>query len=278
LTQGYNGKFSANLAMQYNKSISLGLNINSHFIDFRKSTYLFEENTNDGSTINEVNFENELYTTGEGFSLQLGTIVKLTDDIRIGLSYATPTWLTLREETTQYLSTFDDEASQGYVVNPSIVNIFPEYNLKTPGKLIGSIAYILGKSGLISFDYSRKNYANTSFDTNDNSLDNALNSDINDTFRAANSYKIGAELRQKNFSFRGGYRLEESPYKDTSIAGDLKGFSLGLGYSFGNSKVDLAYENIKQKTMQQLYQSGSLDAASINNKNSIVTLTLSLDL
>jgi long-subunit fatty acid transport protein len=278
LTQGYNGKFSANLAMQYNKSISLGLNINSHFIDFRKSTYLFEENTNDGSTINEVNFENELYTTGEGFSLQLGTIVKLTDDIRIGLSYATPTWLTLREETTQYLSTFDDEASQGYVVNPSIVNIFPEYNLKTPGKLIGSIAYILGKSGFISFDYSRKNYANTSFDTNDNSLDNALNSDINETFRAANSYKIGAELRQKNFSFRGGYRLEESPYKDTSIAGDLKGFSLGLGYSFGNSKVDLAYENIKQKILQQLYQSGSLDAASINNKNSIVTLTLSLDL
>ncbi len=134
LTQGYNGKFSANLAMQYNKSIALGLNINSHFIDFRKSTYLFEENTNDGSTINEVNFENELYTTGEGFSLQLGTIVKLTDDIRIGLSYATPTWLTLREETTQYLSTFDDEASQGYVVNPSIVNIFPEYNLKTPGE------------------------------------------------------------------------------------------------------------------------------------------------
>jgi len=53
---------------------------------------------------------------------------------------------------------------------------------------------------------------------------------------------------------------------------------LGLGYSFGNSKVDLAYENIKQKTMQQLYQNGSLDAASINNKNSIVTLTLSLDL
>jgi long-subunit fatty acid transport protein len=225
-----------------------------------------------------VNFENELYTTGEGFSLQLGTIVKLTDDIRIGLSYATPTWLTLREETTQYLSTFDDEANQGYVVNPSIVNIFPEYNLKTPGKLIGSIAYVLGKSGLISFDYSRKNYANTSFNTNDNSLDNTLNSDIINTFRAANSYKIGAELRQKNFSFRGGYRLEESPYKDTSIAGDLKGFSLGLGYSFGNSKVDLAYENIKQKTMQQLYQNGSLDAASINNKNSIVTLTLSLDL
>ena len=86
------------------------------------------------------------------------------------------------------------------------------------------------------------------------------------------------ELRHKKFSFRGGYRLEESPYKNTATVGDLNGFSLGLGYNFGNSKLDLAYENTEQKRTQQLYQSGTLDAASLNNKNSIVTLTLSLDL
>lgn len=278
LTQGYNGKFSANIALQYSESIYLGLNINSHFIDFRKSTYLIEENTNAGSTINRVRFENELYTTGEGFSLQLGSIVKLSNNIRVGLSYATPTWLTLREETTQYLSTFDNAANENYVVNPSIVNVFPEYKLRTPAKLTGSLAYIVGKSGLISFDYSRKNYGNTRFNTGDNPLDNELNSDISNNFKAANSYKIGAELRHKKFSFRGGYRLEESSYKNTATVGDLNGFSLGLGYNFGNSKLDLAYENTEQKRTQQLYQSGTLDAASLNNKNSIVTLTLSLDL
>ena len=254
------------------------MNINSHFIDFRKSTYFIEENNNAGSTINRVNFENELYTTGEGLSIQLGSIVKLSDNVRAGLSYATPTWLTLREETTQYLSTFNDAENNGYTLNPNIVNVFPEYNLRTPGKLTGSLAYIVGKTGLISFDYSRKNYGNTRFNTGENQLDNELNNDISNNFKAANSYKIGAELRHKKFSFRGGYRLEESPYKNTTVVGDLTGFSLGLGYNFGNSKLDLAYENTEQKRMQQLYQSGNLDPASLNNKNSILTLTLSLDL
>jgi hypothetical protein len=277
-SRGYNGKFSANIAFQYNQSISLGLNLNSHFIDFEKSTYLFEKNSNTDSTVNEVNFENKLYTTGEGFSLQLGTIVKLTDKLRVGFSYDTPTWLTLREETTQYLSTFGNANNQSYVVNPNIVNIFPEYNLKTPGKVTGSIAYVLGKTGIISFDYARKNYANMSFDTGDNQLDTALSNDIKNTFKVANTYKLGAELRHKNISFRGGYRLEESPYKNAKIAGDLNGFSIGIGYNFGFSRLDLAYENTEQKRQQQLYESGTLDTASINNKNSIISLTLSMDL
>ena len=162
--------------------------------------------------------------------------------MRFGFNYSSPTWLTLREETTQYLSTFNDVENNGFTVNPNIVNIFPEYNLKTPCNMTGSVAYILGKKGLISFDYTRKNYANMSFDTGDNQLDTALSSDINNTFKVANTYKLGAELRHKNISFRGGYRIEESPYKNTNIANDLNGFSLGIGYNFGYTKIDLAYE------------------------------------
>ena len=275
---GHNGKFSANIAFQYNESISLGLNLNSHFLEFSKKTFLIEENDNVDSTVNLVNFENQLFTKGEGFSLQLGTIIKLSDELRFGFSYASPTWLTLREETTQYLSTFNDTENNGYIVNPNIVNIFPEYDLKTPGKMTGSVAYVLGKKGLISFDYSRKNYANMSFDTGDNQLDTALGNDINNTFKVANTYRLGAELRHKNISFRGGYRIEESPYKNANISGDLNGFSLGIGYNFGYTKLDLAYEHTEQKRQQQFFESGTLDAASINNKNSIVSLTLSMDL
>ena len=134
-SMGHNGKFSANIAFQYNESISLGLNLNSHFLEFSKKTFLIEENDNIDSTVNLVNFENQLFTKGEGFSLQLGTIIKLTDELRFGFNYSSPTWLTLREETTQYLSTFNDAENNGFTVNPNIVNIFPEYNLKTPGNM-----------------------------------------------------------------------------------------------------------------------------------------------
>ncbi|MCK5402171.1 MAG: hypothetical protein KAJ28_11110 [Flavobacteriaceae bacterium] len=53
-------------------------------------------------------------------------------------------------------------------------------------------------------------------------------------------------------SFRGSYRLEESPYNNTDFYGDLKGFSLGLDYNFGNTKLDLAYENSKRTIDHQL--------------------------
>ena len=65
---GYNGKFSFNFATQYQENLSLGINLNSHFIDYERSTYFFEENSNPGSLVNEVGFENNLSTVGTGFS------------------------------------------------------------------------------------------------------------------------------------------------------------------------------------------------------------------
>ena len=160
---GYNGKFSANLGFQYDKNIYFGINLNSHLVNYERSTLFYEDNTNTGSTINQVNFDNTLLTTGEGFSLQLGSIVKVNDFIRLGLTYDSPTWLRLREETTQYLYTFEDATNLEAEVDPAVINVFPEYNLRTPAKITGSAAFIIGDTGLISVDFSRKDYSATKF-------------------------------------------------------------------------------------------------------------------
>ena len=165
---GYNGKFSANLGLQYNKNISFGINLNSHFINYERSTYLYEENTNVGSTINQVDFENTLLTMGEGFSLQLGSIVKVNDFIRLGITYDSPTWLTLREETTQYIYTLEDATGLEANVDPGVINVFPQYRLQTPAKIMGSAAFIIGKKGLLSVDFSRKDYGSTKFKSSKN--------------------------------------------------------------------------------------------------------------
>lgn len=276
-SQGYNGKFTVNVAGQFNDNIHLGLSINSHFIDFSNKSFFIEENNNSGATINVVNFENQLFTKGEGFSLQLGGIIKLSDGLRAGLSYTTPTWLTLREETTQYITTLTSN-NQRYTVNPSVIVVFPNYKLKTPGKISGSLAYIFSKSGLISFDYSRTNFAETSYNTTNDQLNNALNSQISNTFKAANSYRFGGEYRFNNMSFRAGYKLVESPYKNTALFSDLKGYTLGFGYNFGNTRLDLAYENMTQEVAKSLYSNGNLNNALLNTKNSIFTLSLNMNL
>jgi len=276
---GYNGKFSVNAAIQHNDNLYFGINLNSHFINYERSTFLFEENSNSGSLVTEVGFENNLSTIGNGFSFQLGGIAKLSDVLRVGISYDSPTWYTIKEETTQYLATVrDDDGLISQTLDPQIINIFPDYKLQTPSKLTGSLALILNKKGLISFDYSRKDYGSTKFTPESDTYNSAQNNAISNNLKNANTYRIGGEIRHENFSFRGGYKLEESPYNNTSFYGDLKGYSFGLGYNFGNSKLDLAYENSKRTINHQLYNVGLTSATSIASENSNFTLTLSMNL
>jgi len=276
---GYNGKFGVNLAVQYEDNLYLGLNLNSHFINYDRSTFLFEENSNAGSLVTEVDFENNLSTIGNGFSFQLGGIAKLSNDVRVGLSYDSPTWYTISEETSQYVASVrDDGGPTTAIVDPRIINIYPDYKLQTPAKITGSIALILNKQGLISFDYSRKDYGSTKFKPESDTYFASQNTNISNNLKVANTYRIGGELRQDNFSFRGGYRLEQSPYNDTSFYGDLKGYSLGIGYNFGGTRLDLAYENSKRDINYQLYNVGLTNAARINRENSNFTLSLSMNL
>lgn len=276
---GYNGKFGINLAAQYEDNLYLGLNLNSHFINYDRSTFLFEENSNVGSLVTEVDFENNLSTVGNGFSFQLGGIAKLSNDVRVGLTYDSPTWYTISEETSQYVASVrDDGGPTTAIVDPRVINIYPDYKLQTPAKITGSIALVFNQQGLISFDYSRKDYGSTKFKPESDSYFASQNTDISNSLKVANTYRIGGELRQDNFSFRGGYKLEQSPYNDTSFYGDLKGYSLGIGYNFGGTRLDLAYENAKRDINYQLYNVGLTNAARINKENSNFTLSLSMNL
>ena len=273
---GYNGKVTFNVATQYEDDLYLGLNLNSHFIDYQRSTLLFEENTNAGSTVNYVEFENNLSTRGNGFSFQLGGIMKLSPEFRVGLTYDSPTWYTIEEETTQYLATDGDN---GFLeINPDVINVYPQYKLQTPAKVTGSLAYVFANEGLISFDYSKKDYSKTKFKPESDAFFSDQNNVMSNILTDAATYKIGGEYKHKQFSFRGGYRFEESPYADGVTVGDLKGYSLGLGYNFGNTKLDITYDQSNRTNKTPLYNLGLIDTATIDRTNSNITLSLSFNI
>lgn len=274
---GLNGKLSFNFATQFQDNLYLGLNLNSHFINYEKSTAYFEANNNTGSEINEVYFENNLSTLGSGFSFQLGGIAKLGSNVRLGASYESPTWYTISEETTEYLETFSDEFGEA-TVNPNVINIYPDYKLQTPGKYTGSLAVLFGTNGLLSFDYSYKDYSTTKFKPTSDP-DFAFQNDLMAAqLKGASTYRLGGEYRVENWSLRGGYRLEESPYSNDDLIGDLIGYLVGLGYNFGNIKLDLAYDMAQQEKSYQLFPVGLTDNAFIDANNSNYTLTLSFGL
>ncbi len=301
-SSGFAGKFTANLGLQVAENYYFGLNLNSHSATSTKITEFSELDNDPDSPIDEVIFRNNLTSISSGFSLNLGVIAKVTDQFRAGLSYESPTWNTITEEISQRLTNILDtddineiptEINQDVIsrssnntlrlnANPNVVTILPDYQLRTPGKLTASAAILFGKQGLISFGYSYKDYSNTRYSDEFGSGFNDLNIAIKETFKATSAFRVGGEYRQENWSYRAGFRYEESPYKTTTrnpYTGSTKGYAIGLGYNFGKIKVDLAYDRSEQNRNQEFYpNSGFTNTTQINSRNNSITATLSLNL
>ncbi|GAB3724578.1 OmpP1/FadL family transporter [Flavobacterium koreense] len=285
---GYNGKLTFNASTQYKDKFSFGINLNSHFIDYKQSTSFFEANDNPkytiGSTVDRVRFNNQLYTYGTGFSFNIGTIFKPTKEVRLGLAYESPTWYKLNDELSQQVVTSgyglnpaqDNTLYSTQVTDPNVTMIFQPYKLQTPGKWTGSFAYIFGKKGLISLDYSMKDYSNMEYRPQ-NDFPNE-NRSMRNLLTTSSEVRLGTEYKIKKWSLRGGYRWEQSPYKNGNAIGDLTGYSGGLGYNFGSTKVDLAYAHTKRNYNLQFFSQGLVDPARIENITDNVTLTLIFEL
>jgi hypothetical protein len=289
-SSGYSGKLSFNAATSYKDKLYIGINLNSHFTDFRQSSVFYEENNNPlGSDykVTKLQFNNDLYTYGTGFSFQLGAIAKVTNEVRLGLAYESSTWYNLSDEFSQKLiavsSNVDGDLPQD-VIDPRVTNIYAPYKLQTPSKVTGSFAYIFGTSGLISIDYAIKNYANTKFKPENDNYFSSLNANISNTLDNSGELRIGGEYKIDKLSLRAGFRYEQSPYKssntlgDSITIGDLKGYSAGLGYNFGSTKVDLAYAYAERDSEQGFFSRGLTDGPKINSINNTVSLTLLFEL
>lgn len=278
---GYNGKLSFNAAAEYDERFYFGVNLNSHFVDFNQTTSFYEDyldspNHDTTTGVQASRFTNELYTYGTGFSFQLGTIAKVTNEFRVGVAYESPTWYRLNDELRQTLlvdcaDCFDDATS--FYADPDLVIVYPTYRLNTPGKWTGSLAYVFGTRGLLSFDYSLKDYSNTKFKHS-----TEVNTQLSTLLDTANEFRVGGEYRIKAWSLRAGYRFEESPYKDSNIMGDQTSYSGGLGYNFGDVKLDMSYTFAKRDFQQAFFAQGMVDTATINQKNNNVSLTVLFEL
>lgn len=277
---GFNGKYTMNFGVQYTDNIYMGINLNFHSVDYVESNFLFEANSNPGSIVNRVEFENNLSVLGNGFSAQIGGIAKVTDEFRLGFTFDTPTWYEISEETTQFLRTrrMEDGSSITTVVDPNVLNVFADYELRTPGRYSASAAYVFGKQGLISVDYSYKDYSQTEFSSDFSGEFASVNSAISSTLKGSSSIKVGGEYRINELSLRAGMQYEESPYKNETTVGDLTGFSLGLGYDFGDYNFDIAYARAEQDSRRQLYDVGLTNAADIETTFNNIVFTLGISL
>lgn len=278
ISTGYNGKLTFNVAAQYQKWLFIGLNLNSHFADYQQSTSFYESNSNDAAQgLQRVRFNNDLATYGSGFSFQLGGIARVTDAFRVGVSYESPTWYRMEDEFTQSISfsAMDAETEINNFFDPRIV-LVSTYKIQTPSKWTGSLAYVFGQSGLISFDFAIKDYSNTNFRPERDFME--INDIMSEVLDMSSEFRIGAEKKIKKWSLRAGYRFEQSPYKNGRTIGDLNAISGGLGYNFGDTKIDLSYTHARRDYEQGFFSRGLTDPAKIESVNNNVSLSVIFEL
>ncbi len=277
-TSGYNGKFTLNMSSQYQENLFLGASLNFHSVIYDRITLFDETGYDPASEIQSTRFDNFLHTEGYGFSFSVGAIAKLNDNIRVGGSYQSPTWYNLTDDTSQRISTDSPVQNPDLnFINFNIVNLFEEYRIKTPGKLTGSVAVIFGKDGLLSFDYGYQDMSQAELRPSSDPSFASENDFISNTLGAVSTFRVGGEYRIDKVSLRGGYRFEQSPYEDGVTVGDLEGYSAGIGFNFGGSRLDLAVNRTEQDFNQQLFDTGISTPAFINNINTNVTLGFTLN-
>ena len=287
ISRGYNGKLSFNAGFQYNNNIYFGVNLNSHFIDYDNYTILNETNSNGDSgefRINGIYFENRLSTFGEGFSAQFGVISKISDVFRFGFTYDTPTWYTISEETSQYLESSmidEDDNVSLLITNPNAINIYEDYTLQLPSKITASSALVFKNFGLFSFDYSRRDFSSIRFKPKNDIHFSNLNQEISLRLKEVNTYRFGAEILADRLSFRGGYMIENSPYKSgyisefDNIDDSTSGFSLGIGYKLNDTIIDFSFVKIESSKYKRLYDTGLTNQINVDAKNTIITISVS---
>src|SRR5690606_5963571 len=103
---GFNNQLTGNVGFDINKKLYLGASLTVHFVDYLTSSAIYEENRSavaDG--YQKLLFNNQTYTYGSGFSFNIGGIFKATEELRIGASYQSPTWMSLQDEFSQSLQT-----------------------------------------------------------------------------------------------------------------------------------------------------------------------------
>ena len=200
-------------------------------------------------------------TTGTGFNLKFGLILKPVQELRIGVAVHTPTWYSM---TTSYNANLTYGGSNRVQRDRGTNTAVYDWNLRTPWKLMFGLAGVIGGRGIISADYEYSAYDKMHTSDSYGDFDD-YNDDIATYFRATNTLRLGAEFRvTPQFSLRLGYSYASSNVKSDAADNNLEIYTSGtnLGYTFNQSSnyvtaglgyrtggfyVDLAYVN-RQRT------------------------------
>lgn len=276
-TSGKLNRYTINLSSVYQNKLHIGFNINTYNLNYKEIHDFTESGYGEGTGVDQINFNNELFTTGTGTSFQLGMIYKFSKSYRFGLTLDSPTYFRLTDRVRQNLVTERSQSAGTIRLSPEIETIFPSYDLQTPASLKTSFAYVYKDRGLFSIDYTRKNLGQSRFSPEQDDYLRYLNEEIANEYQASRVLQVGIEYRlNPQINLRYGYLKENSSIQSFDNSRKIR--TLGLGYNFGPSLLDLSLVAGTSRSFNPLFTQGLTDRIELTQDQYQLVLSYRLKL
>jgi hypothetical protein len=255
------------------EKLFFGVTLSFDFLNYDRDAHYKESDASGVSTNNFNYFESNetLNTKGIGGNAKFGVIYKPVEDVRLGLTFQTPTSYQLTDKYSSEVIT-DLEGYGGAGIKRQSSNdlnngqlLESKYNLNTPLKATASASFVFrevenvkNQRGFITADVEFVNYKGTSFKAADKSdvaakdYYSSLNKVMDNLYKNAFNFRIGGEVKFNTIMFRLGGAYYGNPYKNESA--NLYKASGGLGYRNKGIFIDLTYVYSINKDIHYPYQ------------------------
>lgn len=308
-------EMSFSLGGNYNEKLMLGISVGIPFINYQNSYYYQESLINPNSANNPGNFQSFTYSqdlsiTGFGLNAKLGAIYKISDNIRVGAAFHTPTYYSINDVSSPGIINNKNTGDSSIAVtvdNGSVLQNQFNYNFVTPWKGIISGTFLFHKIGFVTADVEYVDYSTMRYifpsgiDYNANvpfqEEADQINQQIRKTYKAAMNFRLGAEYRVTSiFMVRAGVGYYGNPYtaygqtvNNPWYTNQHKDLSLGAGLRLNRFFADIAVVHSMYTAHEQPYTidytgvissaaPAAIPSAKIDYSTNNVALTLGMKL
>ena len=248
---------------------------------------------------------NYLHSKGTGVNFKLGLIWRPVQALRIGAAFHTPTYYDMRDTYSlrARINAYHgaDLLYRGEKLSNEGYDYSSTYTIATPWHFLGSVAGVIGNSGIISLDYECVANETMRVGNDRRNYYPDVTYNVKEYFKPTHIIRVGGEYRlNPNLSLRAGYSYQSTQVEkgvdkydyNISTVGSNPTYQYdncvhhitgGLGYRYNAFYADLAYVHKIRKSVYNAFSPINDEygyepnvSADVTDNNNRVSLTLGI--
>lgn len=273
-SRGSVGEYDISFGLNIDNKLYLGFTWGIQSVRWKQQMYYGEDYLYDSAPVYSdgaplaqpaewMDYNQAVEVKGTGMNAKIGLIYRPVEALRLGVALHTPTYYALERSYQAYMGT---NLSFGGVGDTTpILEDYGEntWDFYSPTRLMFGASYTFGRFAVLSVDYERDWYNGIrvknipmGFDLTEDDYRHEFKTN----FKGSNTLRIGAEVKPlPNFALRAGYgvaegalRNDKSLYYNTPLNERTTCYSAGVGFAFGATTLDLAYQHIANKQTEYM--------------------------